>query len=431
MTDRRLATLLLVLAPLAYLLFVAQYAVDVPQHDDYDDALRQMITAYAAPDAEARTAALFAQHNDHLTWWNRLLYTAQIEALGHLDFRLLILFANLAVVALALVYAHVLRDDAGRPWIPFAALLMLQPLAWESVFWAMASLSNFWVVLFPALAFVLLGRRTLGATAAAAVFGGLASFTQGNGLLAWPIGLWLLLRPRSELRIPSTVLWLAAAALVASVYLASYEPSANALRTRTYALEHPIRALSLFVPWLLQLLAGPLSLGNKGIGIAVGAASLLWTLLALVSGMHARRPALFAMAVFLLGSLALAAGAHHQSFAGTPFAPRYRFYSVQLFMLATIGLGEAWLVRGHHLSRRFAPSLAAAGLALCLSGYAAVWGEVRTQRTELVEGMAHWREKGWVEGLAVHAFFVRDAPVVLKQAIRLGLYRPDGPTPRH
>lgn len=211
----RCLPLLLALAPALLPLWqILHFGVDVPYWDQFDDDLAGVhIKAHAG---QLTLADLAAQHNEHRILIPRLCYLA----LDHITQGNVIaeMLAGWAIaLATSLVFLHLLRRPratvAPTPAPPPAAarplgawflvnLLIFSPAQWENWLWGMG-LANLLPMLWILLALVAAGSalRPAAKFALAVACAALATWSSGNGMLAWGLvgGILLWAPTRREL----------------------------------------------------------------------------------------------------------------------------------------------------------------------------------------------------------------------------------------
>jgi len=103
-------------------------------------------------------------------------------------------------------------------------LLIFTPGQWENLLWG-AGLINVLPMAFTVWMMVILVSRmtTIARLTAAIAFAAAATYSLGNGILAWPIGILLLLKPGDERRIRNLALWLMAALIFFALYFVHYK----------------------------------------------------------------------------------------------------------------------------------------------------------------------------------------------------------------
>ncbi|PRY39206.1 hypothetical protein CLV58_10896 [Spirosoma oryzae] len=187
---RLLAGLLLALPLAGFVLLWQRYAVNVPKWDDH--ALRHfLLLADQAPTLSNKLYQFVKQHNEHRIAYDRIIAWLDYQLTGKLNFRHLMVVGNLSLLGLLLVFVSVLRR-AGRPLlyaVPVACLLF-NLSQWENMYWGMAALQNFSIMLWVVGAVYYLSYTNRLTTAIGLAV--LATLTSGNGLLVWPIGALIL-----------------------------------------------------------------------------------------------------------------------------------------------------------------------------------------------------------------------------------------------
>ncbi|ADB38562.1 hypothetical protein Slin_2544 [Spirosoma linguale DSM 74] len=218
--------------PILFFAFVWQYyAVNIPKWDDH--ALRAFLFySDQEPTLTGKIYQLFRQHNEHRIVYDRLITRLDYSLFGKLNFVHLMLVGNLSLVGLLLVFVAALRRSMpGRTTALYAlpiSLLLFNLSQWENMYWGMAALQNFSVVLWVLAAFYFLSYTRLWGLAL--VSATLATLTSGNGLIVWPIG-FVILALRLPAYVPATgrqlyrplLGWLAGAALVIGLYFTGFE----------------------------------------------------------------------------------------------------------------------------------------------------------------------------------------------------------------
>lgn len=218
--------------PILFFAFVWQYyAIAIPKWDDH--ALRAFLY-YSDQEStvSGKIYQLFRQHNEHRIVYDRLITRLDYTLFGKLNFVHLMLVGNLSLVGLLLVFTAALRRSMPGSLTAFyalpVALLLFNLSQWENMYWGMAALQNFSVVLWVLAAFYFLSYTPLWGLAL--VSATLATLTSGNGLMVWPIG-FVILALRLPTYAPTTsrqlyrplLGWLTGAVLVIGLYFTGFE----------------------------------------------------------------------------------------------------------------------------------------------------------------------------------------------------------------
>ena len=236
--------------------YVTAFSVDLPYMDDWE-FVPQVEKLFSGT---LSWQDINAQHNDSKILVLQVVRLT-LAKLTRYDVRAEILASYAALVGCLLVlYAlfSELRQARG-----FSVLCFL-PVSWlflgwrqyEGLLWGVHlanTLALFFVLL--SVLFCLRSDRRAVNIPAAITFAVLASFTVGMGLLAWPLGLLLLLVLRRGVRL--LLLWMIAASLTATAFLYGYKPMELPWRTGFgYVLENPSAAVTYSLTYLGSGLAG-------------------------------------------------------------------------------------------------------------------------------------------------------------------------------
>ncbi len=407
--------LLALAAVCMYFQLIWTASVEAPFLDDYDAVLGFLTQWLDAEGGRARWRLIFRPHNEHVLGLPHAWVVLSHRLAGRLDIRLLNLIGNgyllLLVAALFAAFrrdaAPAVRIGAFAPAVPF----LLQPQHWTALLSPTVSLSNAGVVALAALAFAALEwkPRIAGGIAAAAALG--ASLSQANGFLVWPVALVvLLLHGRRH----AALLWGVAAVAALAILLGGLGPTP--LRTSPLAaLDRPDRIIA----YSLNFLGCAVGFSHPGASLAAGAALLASVVALSWQGLPRRSPALFALLLFLLASVAANALLRSHQGAGAPLLqPRYAFYSAVL--LAINYLGWAELLSGRRAGRRWQAGMLAASVVFCLASHAVSRGKVMDLSARLSNGLERWWSTG--DGGLIHPDF-RKASFFMLKGLDQGLFQ--------
>lgn len=422
-TAQRLALLIGMLLALASLARVYLYAGSFPIHDDYKDSLRFILDYMDAPWGLALIDVIREQHMEHRPTVSHILSALYFEARGDLDYRNLLLLANGMVVAVFLLLSCHFRNA----WLTLiAALILLTPAYWNSMFWFAAAGSNFSVVLFALATLVLLGRKSQTSFNLALCSSLICVFSLGNGFLLLPVGLLQLYWQRAGRGQIS--LWCVWSLLCIALYFFDYQEP-QIIQDMFYAdgtenawqlmLHKPLR----FISWTLSVLGCGLGFGNDVLAMLAGGILCALFIYALASGATRSHPVASAMSIFLMLSLALVA---HQrffiAFTQVDLPNRYAFYSLVLTVVL-MGLGAAILSeRVQQRSRLSLMSLLLAA-AFAFHLYSIPWGLERGQKmiAPVQKNLLQWLQG---ESSGIFALFAGVPEPIIARAIDRGVYDP-------
>jgi hypothetical protein len=251
------------------------YAVNVAKWDDH--ALREFLYNFdQAPGVSEKIYQLFKQHNEHRIVYDRIITVLDYYLTGKLNFRHLMLIGNLSLVGLLILFGAVLRREKQPILYALPVSLLIFNLSqWENMYWGMAALQNFSVVLWVlgSLYFLSYTNRW----AVAFLLAVLATLTSGNGMLVWPLGFMLLaLRiDGSPARLRQLLVWAGGATVIVALYFTGFEkPEGNPpARGTVPAL---IKSWLAFNGAAAEIIPGPAALRNS---VLLGGALVLLTLI--------------------------------------------------------------------------------------------------------------------------------------------------------
>jgi hypothetical protein len=402
-----------VLAPaVAYFHLAATVVVEVPYIDDYDAVVDYLARTLDEP-ASLGLRRFFSRHNEHVMATLRAAVLLSYAALQRIDFGVLNLAGNAFLVLLLFVLFAAFRANArsAEKLLAFApaALFLVQPQYWMMLLSATTSLSGFAVTAYAALTFLALERRSPGALGLAALCAAAATFSLGSGALVLPLGALQLALGR---RWRALAVWCALATplLLAALLVDPQE------RTALYTLDRPDRVLL----YGLNFVGGTAGFSRRGLSLVAGGLLLASFGALCLRRLHQRSPVVFALLLFVLGSIAANAllRAHHG--VGAPLLqPRYRFYGSLLLALTYLGWLET--LDRPRLARRFAAAALPVALAFSLLSFGLYRGEAIAFSERLERGFEYWWTTG--DGGLSHPDF-RKASVVLLAALDAGYLRP-------
>jgi hypothetical protein len=230
------------------------YALNIPKWDDH--VFKATILNYHSADSFGQKLyELHRQHNEHRLGLTRLVALIDFGLFGSLNYKHLMLFGNLALLLIAWLLIRFFRQTVAPVWYALPVVSLWFSLAfWENTFWGMAAIQNFWVVAFAMLTFWILSK--LDKYWGWAILAGFcATFTSGNGLIIWPISLFVLLLQRRWL---PAICWFLATAAVVLLYFYDYVQPPAGISAATITVGQWVRAFVLFSGALME----GVSIGN-------------------------------------------------------------------------------------------------------------------------------------------------------------------------
>lgn len=197
--------MLLLIPVVVFWVVWATYATNVPKWDDH--VLRYFLFQLDEENSfSGKVHQFIKQHNEHRIVYDRLIAWLDYHLTGKLNFVHLMFMGNLSLLGVLAVFGLVLSRSVSLPgsafnrtamdwrtglvYLPPVAFLLLNLSQWENMFWGMAALQNFTVMLWVFSAIYVLAYTPRIGLALVLAFA--ATLTSGNGLLVWPVGVGML-----------------------------------------------------------------------------------------------------------------------------------------------------------------------------------------------------------------------------------------------
>ncbi len=177
---------LLFLPIIFYFIFLNHYALNLPYHDDYL-AILDFLNNFSSAGLAERCGLLLQQYNEHRLLSGRITYAVYYLVTGHINFKDLIFIGNLQLVGIFLILLAFVKKLAGDHWFWPGMILSLSLFdisGYENTFWAMACNSNYGVAFLFLLSLYLYDSAHSRYWIAAFVVQAIATFSNGNGILA-------------------------------------------------------------------------------------------------------------------------------------------------------------------------------------------------------------------------------------------------------
>jgi hypothetical protein len=190
------ATGLMVLSVGIYYGLIYSQAIDQYLSDDFH-LLKTVIWLQTGDGPQQGWRLFFDQHNEHRIVFPRLFTWLAARVEGHVNFRTLNLIASLVTLGVAGLLAlefRKMRLHAGY-FLPVVWLLF-QPQAYDNLTYTISVIQMYGIVFLAFSVFKLLDGAGTGRTLAALVVAIIATFSHGNGMLTFAIGLVMLLLQR-------------------------------------------------------------------------------------------------------------------------------------------------------------------------------------------------------------------------------------------
>jgi peptidoglycan/LPS O-acetylase OafA/YrhL len=345
---------------LLYLALLRHFGFDAPIRDDYDAILSGVMALRDAASPRQWLGLLLEQHDGHPIALARFAAWAMAAVAGQVDFRLLSLAGNAALLGVLVLAWAELRGRLPGPVFAAAAFVLLQITYHEASLASTPALSSIAVVFFAFASLFFAQRDGRAAEAATLALGAFAAVVHATGLFALPLvaGAWALRGRR--------VGAIAAVACAVGVWVLHFastgyaRPPGHASVLAAFA--HPLDTIQLFLVVLGALVPSP---AYAVLVVAFLLAALGW---ALRRGLWKESPTLVAWLAFIV--LAAAAMAAVDVGLGVFRASRHALPSSCLAMIAILAIAAV----APPMATREAFRTAGAGLVACVLVTLACWG---------------------------------------------------------
>jgi len=326
---------------LAYFIVIWLYALNIPIGDDYDNILKFYIEWNDVKSSNQAIDILFSQHNEHRLLFNRLVFLA-LDFFHQLDFHLIILIGNIALLGILFLYIYLnYQNSFIFPLTIISALLIFQFSGYETSLWAMASVSNYYVIFFAFLTFIFLTKDTSFYFGLALLFSGLSIYTQGNGLIVPILGLLYLLinylkAPKKNIHY-YIILWGIFSALFIAFYFFNYTKPGNH-PSIFEALTQPVHVINYFLAFIGSLgyyfskFIGLSNVQSIWWAVILGFWIIILFLYLTWKKYYIYQPALYLFILFLLGNAVMASLGRSEFGIAQAFSSRYTINSILLLL---------------------------------------------------------------------------------------------------
>lgn len=220
--------------------------IDFPYWDDYNSVL-EFLLKFRNSDISNKIQLLFSQHNEHRLLWNRILVLTDAYIFGSVHFGRLIFYGNLGWIFIWFLLRPELKR-ASVSFLVFCAVLFLSLSFYETIFWATASMQNFWVIFWALAGFrgIMSKSWYVQFLGCAAIF--LSAFTSVSGIPAVPVACLLLI-----FRTPFSGKSLLFGSLLLAVlvlYFFSYSTPIHHISLHDNLFSDPLRTMAYFFRYL-------------------------------------------------------------------------------------------------------------------------------------------------------------------------------------
>jgi hypothetical protein len=409
------------IAPLLYCLSIIAFSVNVPVGDDYS-MLGFLNEFRAVSGIGNKLQLLFSFHNEHRIVITRLIMLLCAKITGSLDFRVLNLIGNSALLVTLIVIGRMLRlSETPLKWA-LLFLIVLQPQPLKLMFYPMAGVQAYFGLLFSFL-YLYYSLKDSCWWYLTLLCYLLAVLTTGSGIFLAIIGIPILLCKKCYAR---AAIHLA----VAIVVVILYSPNSSNV---AYLVEHPLIVTRFFLLLLGSVAQLPM-LGSPSLQIGISLALLgyftyfLWHETFRTSFRFSEEKiAVLCSLLYLLMIIGLIAAGRASTYEGDLWGAsldgRYRIYSILFFAICCIDIVGRLRERGK-VSAQFSAAMVSIALVFNIVWFVPSIFQMRFDSVRRVQAMRQWQATGDISVLPIWSTPPEDAGINLATAIRRGAYRP-------
>ncbi|HBG05749.1 MAG: hypothetical protein A2075_06170 [Geobacteraceae bacterium GWC2_58_44] len=413
--------LLMAVAPLLYFASIFAFSVNVPVGDDYS-MLGFLNEFRGASGVENKLKYLFSFHNEHRIVLTRAIMLLCTSVMGALDFRVMNLIGNFALLFTLLVIGGMLRLRDDRLKWALLFLIVLQPQPLKLMFYPMAGVQAYFGLLFSFL-YLHFSLKDSNSWYAALLFYLLTVLTTGSGIFLAVLGIPILLYKKCYLRS-------AIHAAVALLAVILYSPSSSNL---PYLIDHPWTVVQFFLLLLGSVAQLPM-LGSSFLQIVCSIALLGYFAYSTWDGFYgaSRRVqkenlATLCCLLYLLMIVALIAVGRASLYQGDLWGAsldgRYRIYSILFLAVCCVDL-VGKLRNREKSSAQFTTAMVTVALLFNVVWFAPSIIQMRFASKGHVYAMQQWVSTGDITSLPIWSTPPEEAQANLVTAIKTGNYRP-------
>ena len=422
--------LLILLPPIVYFVVLVVYSPNVPKADDYNDSLYFLSHFIDAGTWQDKLYYFFGQNNEHRTTTSRLIYVLMYYLHGTLNYKWLMYIGNTSIAGVAVLLACQFTSHTEKLFICcFTSVYLFHLQAWSSMFWAMTALSNYVVIFFSLISLTLLYVPRISSVLWASFFAVAASYSQGNGLLIWPVGgLFIVYLYYCDRNFPIRQvlpIWCVIGVSCIAAYFYHYQVSVPPVpipsRLEVLSLE-PWRPLW----WFLGFLGSGFLFesANLHLSIVFGALLLILACGAIYT-FRKTYPVLVFFTILILCSALLATfNRFHVFDIGLCLSSHYKIYSNYLIFIVVMAI-FVHLYERHRTRIWINMLIITLALTHTILGYTTSLPKNSQMQTDAISRMRTWLLSSNVDDLGFFTLWIQDANNKLVQGIAHNVWQPE------
>lgn len=404
------------LPPAFYLYLVYSYSLNLPFADDFTN-MAHTISIIQSENFSDKLYNLFSQDGEHRVVFNRLAYILSSFIIWEIDFKFLIIFGNVALLALLYLFFKILKVPHHNLFyfIPIS-ILLFQLQFWKNMTWSVPAIQHQYILIFTGLTFYSLSKNSNLGFCSGFFFAVVSVFTNGSGMATIFLG-WIILLTSKKYR--QSAIWAVGTLLLGFFYFKNFYTITN-----IFAGTQSLVGLNSLLMYFFSFLGSSLSLDNIFAAAGFGVVLSLYFCYLTWDKYFERNLTVFIFIAYIFLCAAMVAVARSDLGVANVFAPRYKISSVILVILVYISLAE-----------RFSPSVvkfrnfALFGILFASTSYFLTFNSGKANLETRNKSLL-WMANQWVN--TNHGFFFRSGPAgaedsipnsILLKAIENGFYK--------
>jgi len=393
-----------------YFYHLSANAINFPVYDDQGAILDFLLKSGDATSASEKFRLLLKPYNESMVVFPKLFALCWLKISGQVNFRQLILFNGLLLIAFHLfLFRKATGNIIPMPLFFILSIFVFQFQFYDDAFWVLSGLCFYGVFLMAAAIFYMLQKNSRQLNYLTLFISLVATFTFGNGWTLFPLCIFYLLSEKKKMEI---IPWMLTFVLTIIIYFV--------LRAQFHPLSDFHLNLLDNILFILIFLGSAFQFGyTPHIPVLVGL-FIVWAFVnAVRKKQYKTSPVLFFMLAFLIGSAVTAAPLRSgiEPYGQYGIQVRYGIFSIYAIVISIALLLENRIVTNKMLAYLFATAFA----------YNALTGifffPETVLRREIIETV--------VAGIRIDKYDVKyttyqrnDIEMLLKEAIKKGIYRP-------
>ena len=379
--------------------------------------MSQAISIIQAESLSDKLYTLFSQDGEHRVVFNRLAFTLSYFLFGEIDFKLLIFFGNISLLALLFLFFKILkvRQHNLLYLIPIS-ILLFQLQFWKNMTWSIPAIQHQYILIFTGLTFYFLSKNSKPSFCIGFFFAIISVFTNGSGIATIFLG-WIILLIRK--RYLHSGIWCIGTLLLGFFYFKNFYTISN-----IFSGTQSLTGLNKLIIYFFSFLGSALSLNNIFVATGFGVILSLYFCYLTLDKYFEKNLTVFIFIAYIFLCAVMVAVARSDLGVANVFAPRYKISSIILIILVYISLAERFSPFAIKFRNFVLFGILFAGTSYFLT-FNSGKANLETRNKSLL-----WMANQWVN--TNHGFFFRSGPAgsedsipnsILLKALRHGLYK--------